>query len=395
MTHPNRPIRIMRLVTRLNISGPTMQAMLLTAYMNDDGHESLLVGGAPVDEADSIMGVAAQYDVKPHILEHISPTNPVAWWRAGRELLALMREYKPDVVHTHAATVGFLGRIAARIARVPVVVHTLHVHPFRGYYNKIQSFGFITVERIGAYLSDSIITLSEKLRRELTERYHITRRNRVIVLPLGFDLSAFSSTARHSGDVRQRFGIPPEAPLVGVIGRLLPVKHYDLFLEAAARIHRQMPEVCFLIVGDGPERASLEQQARELKIDHVVAFTGWLDDMPHVYAALDVLASSSLNEGTPVPIIEALAAGCRVVATDVGGVRDVLNNGALGQLVPPDDADALAGAILNAISQPYDATLARETMERWHGIDRLVSDLDSLYRGLLSMKKVSLNGEGK
>lgn len=396
MTVPQKPIRILRIVTHLNISGPTVQAVLLVARMQDETHESRLVGGAPFSDADSVLSLAERYGLDPIILPDMhAGYNPFAHWRTLRDLMRIMREFKPDVVHTHATTAGFLGRIAARLTGVPVVVHTLHVHPFRGYYNRLRTLNFIMMERIGAYLSDSIVTLSENLRRELTDTHRIARKNRFIVLPLGFDLEPFQTATPAQGQAfREKYGIPADVPLVGIIGRLLPVKHVDLFLEAAEIIHQTIPQAHFVIVGDGEERIALTAQARSLGISDHVTFTGWIDQMPDVYAALDVVASSSLNEGTPVPIIEALSAGCRVVATDVGGVRDLLNNGALGRLVPSGDASALAGAVISALNQPYDAADAQETMDRWYGIDRLVSDLDSLYRGLLSMKRTRRKKNG-
>jgi glycosyltransferase involved in cell wall biosynthesis len=379
-----RATRILRIIPSMNISGPAFQALLLSAAMNKMGYEGLLVGGSS-EESPSMMNVAASYGLEPLLLPELDydfPLNALpAFWR----LYQLIKEYKPDIVHTHNPRAGFLGRIAARLAGVPVIVHTLHEYPFRGYYRRLSTILFIYMERIGAYCSDSIITLSEGLRKALVETYGVTRKSRITVLPLGFDLQSFASTKRHLGTFRQAWGITEDAPLVGIVGRLLPVKNHGLFLEAAAKVLASLPNARFVIVGDGEERANLEKAAEAL--GNAVIFTGWQQSMEAVYSDLDTLVISSWNEGTPVPIIEALAAGCPVVATNVGGVADLLDGGRLGALVPSGDADALAEAILKCLKTRPDMKAAQETMLKRYGIERLAQDIDCLYRGLLAKKK--------
>ncbi|MDQ7026629.1 MAG: glycosyltransferase family 4 protein [Anaerolineae bacterium] len=381
--------RVMRIITHLHISGPALQAVLLTNRLNQLGYDGLLVAGKSLGEDDNMVDIAANYGVETIELQHLDRTvNPLTAWRGFWQLYRLIKEKKPHIVHTHTTTAGFLGRLAARMAGVPVVVHTMHVHPFRGYYNRFRTQVFIFVERWGAYLSDSIITLSEGLRKELSQTYHITSRNRITVLPIGFDLQAFADSKRHQGDFRQTWDILADAPLVGIIGRLLPVKNHSLFLQAAKHIHAQNPSIRFVIVGDGDDRLSLEQQSRAMGLSDVVTFTGWQRQMDAIYRDLDVLVISSLNEGTPVPIIEALAANCPVVATDVGGIAELLDGGKWGKLVPSGHVEALCRAILDTLEQPPDTREAQETMLRRYSIDRLAQDIDSLYRGLLA-KKIS------
>lgn len=378
-----RRVRVLRVVSNLRVGGPALQAILLAAKLNDEAYETLLVAGKTPDTDDTLVETAQRYHVEPVIIPDLRRTaNPLAQWRAARALYRVMREFQPDVVHTHLTMAGWWGRLIARWLRVPVVVHTFHEHPFRGIYGRWQTFAFVQAERLMARLTDSIITLSEGLRREIVEQYHLTRRSRITVLPLGFDLSAFASTPRHMGHFRQAYSIPPDAPLIGTIGRLIPVKNHALFLEAAALLRAQRPEARFVVIGDGPLRAELEAQAASLGLADYVTFTGWLREMPPVYSDLDVLVISSFNEGTPVPIIEALASGCPVVATNVGGVADLLDNGAFGQLVPSGDASALAQAMRRALDSPPDPVPARQAMLRRYSIERLTADLTSLYRGL-------------
>lgn len=207
------------------------------------------------------------------------------------------------------------------------------------------------------------------------------------MLPLGLDLAPFAAMPRKNGAFRRAHGLRTDAPLIGIVGRLVPVKNHRLFFEAAARVKAARPAARFVVVGDGELRAEIEAQVEALGLRDSVVFTGWIQDVAPVYADLDVLAISSLNEGTPVSIIEALAARCPVVATAVGGLPDLLDRGELGVLVPPGDAEALANALIAALDQPPDGAEAQRLILDRYGIDRLVKDLDSLYRGLLAKKK--------
>jgi glycosyltransferase involved in cell wall biosynthesis len=299
----------------------------------------------------------------------------------------LIRRLKPDVVHTHTAKAGFVGRAAAWLAGVPVIVHTFHGHVFRGYFSETKTRVFIFLERLTARMSDTIITLTEGLRTELAEEFHITRKAHITVLPLGLDLDGFAGTPRHGGHFRAAWNIPPDAPLVGIVGRLAPIKNHSLFLEAAARLQPQMPLARFVIVGDGETRAEVEGRVDRLGLRDQVIFTGWQRDLAPIYSDLDALVISSLNEGTPVSVIEALAAGCPVVGTAVGGLQDLLDHGGLGKLVASGDAVGLTAAILDTLRQPPDMSAARRLMLERYGINRLVKDLDSLYRGLLAKKR--------
>jgi glycosyltransferase involved in cell wall biosynthesis len=383
----SQPRRILRIIHPLSISGPAFQALLLTSSLNQMGYESYLVTGQITDSPDTLHKILDTYAVEPLILPEFDYENPFAMLPALMRLVDIIREYQPDIVHTHNTRAGFLGRIAARIAGVPVTVHTMHEYPFRGYYNRLSTLLFIYMERIGAYYSDSIITLSESLRKALVDTYGITRKSRITVLPIGFDLDIFAQTKRKRGIFREEWLIAADAPLIGIIGRLLPVKNHALFLEAARQIHQALPDARFAIVGDGEERANLEALARQLGLSDAVIFTGWQQQMERIYSDLDVLVNSSWNEGTPVPIIEALAAACPVVGTAVGGIPDLLDRGTLGKLVPSGDADALSKAIMETLQSPPDMQQAQKTMLKRYSIERLAQDLDSLYRGLLAKKQ--------
>lgn len=382
------PVRIMRIIARLNIGGPAIHVTLLTEKMRPPDYESVLVCGNIEDNEGDMAYFAESRGVKPIIIPNLGRSlNPLHDVKTIWQLYRLMRDLQPHVVHTHTAKAGFVGRVAARLAGVPVIVHTFHGHVFQGYFNPTLTRVFIQLERVTARMSDTVITLTEGLRRELTDVYRVTRKGRITVLPLGLDLEAFARVPRKQGDFRRRFNLSPDAPLVGIVGRIVPIKNHQLFLQAALKVKQRLPDACFVVVGDGELRAELEAEAARLGLTDCVKFTGWVRDVAPVYSDLDVLVISSRNEGTPVSVIEALSARCPVVTTAVGGLPDLLDQGALGALVPSDDADALAAAIITTLETPPDTAHAQHLMLDRYGIDRLVKDLDGLYRGILAKKR--------
>ena len=381
------PIRILRIIARLNIGGPAIHVTLLTEKLGAPTYHSTLVcGNIEAGEGD-MQYFAEKHGVSPLLLPELGRSlNPLRDLSTIWQLYQLMREIKPQVVHTHTAKAGFVGRVAAKLAGVPVIVHTFHGHVFQGYFSPAKTKMFILLERITARMSDTVITLTEGLRRELSEEYGIARRSRITVLPLGLDLEAFARVPRQSGDFRSAHGIAPDVPLIGIVGRLVPIKNHELFLQAAVKVRERLPNACFAIIGDGELRAELEATTARLGLTDCVRFVGWVREVAPVYSDLDALVISSRNEGTPVSVIEALSARCPVVTTAVGGLPDLLDQGALGTLVPTEDVNALADAIVRTVAAPPDTTRAQQLMLDRYGIDRLVMDLDQLYRGILAKK---------
>ncbi len=385
MTGRPRPIRVLRVIARLNVGGPAVHVALLTARLGPPAFHSTLVCGQVGPHEGDMAYYARSLGVQPLVIPELGrELHPLRDLRTLLTLYRLIRRLRPDVVHTHTAKAGFVGRVAAWLAGVPVIVHTFHGHVFHGYFSPARTRLFLALERLAARLSDAIVTLSDGLRDELVETYHIAARDKVRVLPLGLDLQRYAGTPRKAGACRAAWGIPPGAPLVGIVGRLVPIKNHALFLQAAARVRAALPDAHFLVVGDGETRPQVEAAVESLGLCGAVTFTGWQQDLAPIYSDLDLLVVSSHNEGTPVSAIEALAAGCPVVATAVGGVPDLLEGGALGALVPPGDAPALAEAILRALRHPPDVRGAQAAMLSRFSIDRLARDLEELYRELLA-----------
>lgn len=384
----SRPLKIVRIIARLNIGGPAIHVALLTARLNEGEFESLLVAGSVGDAEGDMSYYAAERGVVPLIIADLGrELNPIRDIRTLWMLYRLLKRERPDVVHTHTAKAGFVGRWAAKFAGVPVIVHTFHGHVFQGYFGPAKTRVFITLEQLTARITDSILTLTQSLRRELALTYRVARTEKITVLPLGLDLAPFAAAPRKTGTFRAQYGIPPDAPLVGTAGRMVPVKNQSLFLEAAAQVRAKRPDARFVMIGDGELRDDLERQIDNLGLRGFVKITGWLSDMPAAYADMDVFALSSINEGTPVTVIEALSAGCPVVATHVGGIPDLLEGGRFGTLVSSGNVHAFAQSILDALENPPDTRAAQAAMLNQYGIDRLVSDLAALYKGLLARKQ--------
>ncbi len=354
-----------------------------------EGYTTRLVIGTEAPHEGNLLDVAAAKGVACESMASLGrEIRPFHDLRALVGLYRLMREYRPHVVHTHAAKAGLLGRLAARLCGVPVVVHTYHGHVLRGYFGPATTAFFRTLERWLARLTDRLVAVSPRVQEELIE-LGIAARDRFRVVPLGLELEELAGPLPRGGLRRDR-GIPDDAPLIGMVGRLVPIKDVPTFVRAAARVREVTPQARFALVGDGEERHLLEDLCARLGMAEVVTFHGWRRDMQTVYGDLDVVVNTSRNEGTPVALIEALAAGRPVVATRVGGTPDLLQGGLLGRLVPAGDAEAVAQAILDTLRDLEGAKaragVARDHVLREHSAERLIGDVDALYRELLAEK---------
>jgi glycosyltransferase involved in cell wall biosynthesis len=387
----SEPIRILNIVARLNVGGPAIHVTLITQHLNPpftDQFESRLVAGKVGEGEGDMAYYVLERGVTPIILPELGrELHPVRDLATIWKLYRLIRQYKPHIVHTHTAKAGFVGRIAAKLAGVPVIIHTFHGHVFHGYFSPAKTRLFILLERFTARFTTTIITLTASQADELANVYHIAPRSKFTVMSGGLELDRYAAAPRKTGAFRREWSIPDDAPLIAIVGRLVPVKNHALFLGAAALVHAALPEAQFAVVGDGELRGEIESQVDQLGLRGVIIFTGWQKDVLPVYSDSDALVISSLNEGTPFSVIEALAAGCPVIATSVGGLPDLLENGALGALVPSQDAPALANAMIHVIQQPPDTAALREDVVKRFGVERLASELEGIYRKKLDTEK--------
>jgi len=378
---------VMRVIARLNIGGPAIHTILLTAGLDAARFESTLVTGVEEAYEGNMLDLAAQKGVQPLVIPELGrEINPLKDWVTLLKLYRLFRDRRPHIVHTHTAKAGTVGRMAARLAGVPVIVHTFHGHVFHDYFGPLQTRVFIGIERLLASLSDRIVTVSDGQRRELAD-YGVASRDKIAVVPLGFELDALLNCEPLRGQLRWELGIPDGTALVGIVARLTAIKNHRLFLDAARLIVEAGQAAMFLIVGDGKLRADLEAYVAELKLAERVIFTGWRRDLPRIYADLDVVALSSLNEGTPVSLIEAMAAAKPVVATRVGGVSDVILDKESGYLVQSEDAEGLARGILDLLRAPDRARemglAGRVAVHPKYASETLLANIEKLYLELL------------
>lgn len=384
-------LRVLRIIARLNMGGPAHHVSLLSGRLEGRGYETRLLHGAVPPGEASLDELPARYGARAEIVPHLSPTlDPSADARALAEIARTIREWRPHIVHTHTAKAGFLGRLATMSVRPrPVVVHTYHGHVLEGYFSPRTEAVYRNLERGAAKLSDRLLGVSQATVDDLV-RLGIAPRDRFQVVPVGLNLGPFIS-ATASPEVRTAYraelGVKDDEVLLSFVGRLAPIKRVDVLLRAVARL-RELTGTPFVlaIVGDGTERAGLEQLTRTLGLGDVARFLGYRADMPAVAAGADVAVLSSDNEGTPVSLIEAGAAGKPAVTTDAGGVRDVVTPDG-GAVVPPGDHEALARAMVEFVDDAERRRVAGAAARRWvverFSVDRLVDDVDALYRELL------------
>jgi glycosyltransferase involved in cell wall biosynthesis len=275
--------------------------------------------------------------------------SPLADLRALFVLVREFRKTRPHIVHTHMAKAGFLGRLAARMVGVPIIVHTFHGNVLRGYFDPLRSRAFLWLERLLARLSTTIITLSPRQTEETVD-LRIAPRSKLIEIPLGVDLAPLLAAQR--GALRRELGLSERTALVGIVSRLVAVKAVDTFIRAAKLLATGPSDIRFVVVGDGPLRDDLERLANSMGVSECVDFLGWRSDLAAIYGDLDVVVLTSTNEGFPVSLIEALAAGRPVVAAAVGGVPDLIRDGVNGYLVPSGDPNRLAQAVSTLVASP-------------------------------------------
>ena len=388
-TTPSR-LRVLRIIARLNVGGPAIHATLLTERLDPSRYDSLLVAGTEDPAEGSYLDLHGREI--PNLVRLPELGREIRGFQDGRALRALVQligRVRPHVVHTHTAKAGTLGRLAALVRRVPVVVHTYRGHVLQGYFSPAKVRLFVGIERMLARATSELVAVSPRVRDDLLA-LGVGTAARFSVVPLGLDLARFEQSGRRRGELRQELGLGPDVPIVGIVARLVPIKAHEVFLAAARELAARRPDVRFLVVGDGERRATLEQLAGELGLRARVIFLGWRGDLDRIYADLDVVALTSRNEGSPVALIEAMAAGRAVVSTNVGGVPDVVTDGETGRLVPVDDAVALAAttdALLDDASQRERlGAAARARVLATYGADRLVADVDRLYRRLLAAR---------
>lgn len=392
--------RILRIINRFNLGGPTYNAAYLTKYISSD-YDTLLVGGVKEEAEGSSEFIVRNLGIEPIIIPEmkrsLNPTNDLI---AYRKLTKIIKDFRPHIVHTHASKAGTLGRLAAIRNNVPVIIHTFHGHVFHSYFGSSKSNIIMNIERGLAEHSTKIIAISDKQKQELSEEFTIAPAEKFEVIPLGFDLQRFQKDydAKRIA-FRNKYMIDDDEIAIGIVGRLTAVKNHDLFINAIERISQKTTKrIRAFIIGDGELRNDLLNLAQSKNMQTILSdngsyqksfftFTSWIKDIDTAYPGLDIVAMTSLNEGTPVSLIEAQAANKPIVTTNVGGIENIVIPEKTALLTKNNCIDDFTVKLLRLVEN--DGLRAEQAKYGWQHVKekfhytRLVNDMEILYEKLL------------
>lgn len=394
--------KVLRIINRFNLGGPTYNAAYLTKYLPAD-YETLLIGGDKEESEDSSQHILDELGIEPQIIPEMRRAirfgNDYA---AYKKIKQIIEDFKPDIVHTHASKAGTLGRMAAFSCKVPAVVHTFHGHVFHSYFSKAKTTIFKRIEKRLAEKSSAIVAISDIQKHELGEIHKIAPLDKIEVIPLGFDLNRFQiNLDLKRKKFRKEYQISNDEIAIGIIGRLVPIKNHPLFLNGLKYVlENTNKKIRAFIVGDGESKEEIVKIAQELNIDFCqsniefsikpLTFTSWIKNIDIVNAGLDIVALSSLNEGTPVSLIEAQAANNPIVSTNVGGIENVVIQNETGLLSDIEDQDSYNKNLLELVENEEKRIQMQKKgwmhVKDQYSYERLVSDMDILYKKILSEK---------
>lgn len=382
----NRKIKIAHIITRLDRGGSAENTLLTATFLNKERYEVALIYGETLEGLDREMKEAQKSGVLlvylPELVRHLHP------WLDGvafLKLYRLIRKEKYDLIHTHSSKAGALGRLAASWAGTKKIVHTPHGHVFYGYFNSVANGLIVRIERFLGRKTDRLITLTHRGKEEHAA-LKIMPPEKIVPVYSGIHLEAFRDFVP-SGERSSIVTRLPKGPRVGLIGRLVPIKGHRFLLDAVPQVVREIPDVSFLLVGEGPLRKDLEEQCRRLNILSSVFFLGDQGDVRFLIYEMDLVVLPSLNEGMGRVLLEAQAMGKPVIGTRVGGIPEVIQEGETGLVVPPQDSKALAEAILALLKDPDRRRKMGEAAKRWvsqkFGVDEMVRQIEKIYEEIL------------
>jgi glycosyltransferase involved in cell wall biosynthesis len=391
---PNLTITIV--IARLNIGGAATQAILMTEAFRQKGYRSMLLTGEVAASEGSMEYMALDRDIIPIKIGTMS--RGISWHKdliTLWHLIRILHREKPQVIHTHTAKAGTLGRLAAIATGVPIRVHTFHGHVFRGYFSPTITKIFLCIERFLARHTDCIVAVSQSQKQELAQVYRIAAAEKISVIPLGFDLAPFLAVNGRVGTFRNSLDCRTDTFLVGWVGRLTAIKDPGLFLHCARQLDGRSRDLRFALIGDGELRKHCEEEIDAAALAPTVSLAGWQQHLDRIYADLDVVVLTSINEGTPAALLEAMASGKAFVSTDVGGVRDLMAGHSIQQggfevfengILTPRDGKVLAQAVAYLMDNPETrqamGQAGRNFVKARFSSQRLADDLESLYLSL-------------
>jgi glycosyltransferase involved in cell wall biosynthesis len=391
--------KILRIINRFNLGGITYNVSYLSKYLPTE-YETLLIGGPEEEGEESSLFIPESLGLKPIIVKELKRSiNPLSDYYAYKKIKQIIKEFKPDIVHTHASKAGAIGRLAAFSCNVPVVVHTFHGHVFKGYFSPFKTFIFKTIERYLSKRSSAIVAISEIQKKELTEEYKVCKAKKTHVIKLGFDLQRFAENKIAKRELfRKDFHVRQDELAIGIIGRLAPIKNHYLFIDAIDYVIKNTDrKLSAFIIGDGETKEELIKYteskgltwSEKTKDFQQITFTSWIKEIDIALAGLDLVCLTSKNEGTPVSLIEAQAGGKYIISTNVGGIKDILNPNC-GVLSEANDAETYKKNLLYAVTNfsevSKNANSASEEVINEFSYTRLCREMDFLYQSLLKDK---------
>ncbi|MGN6618854.1 MAG: glycosyltransferase family 4 protein [Ilyomonas sp.] len=357
--------RVIQILSRFVIGGPATITATLTKFLQPEFETLLIVGGKDDHEKDAAH-IVEDMGIRVVQVEAMKrAVNPKLDYTSYQTIKKVIKEFEPDIVHTHSAKAGIIGRLAAKRCHVPAIIHTFHGHVFHSYFNKAKTNAIIQTERFLANISDGIVAISNQQKHELADVYKVCKPDKVKIIPLGLDIHKFQKDQCAKRRIfRSRYLIDEDEVAIGLVGRIVPIKNHDFFIDVAAEVLKKTnKKVRFVIIGDGDLRIDIESKIKEKKLDYcyfpdeqkkaAVICTSWITNIDFAFAGLDIVALTSLNEGTPVSLIEAQTAGKPVVSTNVGGVRDTVIDGKTGFLVNSFDVNTFANYLIKLLENPF------------------------------------------
>ena len=399
-------MKILRILNRFNLGGPTYNVAYLTKYLTNE-YETLLIGGNCEDYEENSEYIIKNLGITPIIIPEMKRKIGYNDYLAYKKIKKIIQDFKPDIVHTHASKAGFLGRYAAHKCNVPVIVHTFHGHVFHSYFGKTKTFIFKIIERKLATYTDKIIAISDTQKYELTNIHRIAKEEKFQVVALGFDLEKFINNKEiKRKKFRTLYMVDDDTIVISIIGRLAAIKNHQLFINAIADVkNKTTKQIRAFIVGDGELKNKLQEQAKSKNLSYSnietvdynvdIVFTSWIKDADFVFAGSDIAVLTSLNEGTPVSLIEAQAADVPIVATRIGGIEDIVIENKTALLCENNNLTDFSEKLLQLIENDEQRNemkqYGKNFVKNKFSYERLVKDMQTLYKTLLSKKKIKKN----
>ena len=387
--------KILRIINRFNLGGPTYNAAYLTKYLEPD-YETLLIGGQHDESEKSSMHILDNLGLKPIIIPEMQRSlNPYKDQIAFKKIQNIIKEFKPDIVHTHAAKAGALGRRAAYKMGVKQIYHTFHGHVFHSYFGSFKTRIFKEIEKNLAKKSTKIIAISEIQKRELSKIHKICPEKKIEVIPLGFDLERFNTDKDSKRkEFRKKWNLKENEIAIGIIGRLVPIKNHKFFIDAIQEVLKKSKfPVRAFIVGDGEEKQNIVNYIKNKNLDFSLDYTparfqltSWIKEIDRVNSGMDIICLTSLNEGTPVSLIEAQASGKPIVSTKTGGIENVVLENKTALLSEKNDLHNFSKNLLSLVNDSNKRKLLSkfglEKSKDFH-YDQLVNNIKNLYENKL------------